>query len=87
MWTAWDYLGETGLGGWSTESYTQRKAYPWLIADTGALDILGNPTGEAALAKSVWGFSNSPMMAENCDGNLTFKVKSEHGLTSSIKYS
>ena len=62
MWTAWDYLGETGIGGWSTEKLPQEKPYPWLIADTGALDLIGNPTGEAALAKTVWGCSGEPMI-------------------------
>src|SRR5699024_6997743 len=52
MWTAWDYLGEVGLGAWA---YTPdgrgfNKPYPWLLADTGAIDILGNPTAELFLA-------------------------------------
>lgn len=52
MWTAWDYLGEAGLGAWA---YTPdgkgfNKPYPWLLADCGALDILGNPNGELYLA-------------------------------------
>ena len=56
MWTAWDYLGEAGIGAWA---YTEdgkgfSKPYPWLLADTGALDILGNPTGELFLAQAVW---------------------------------
>jgi len=65
MWTAWDYLGEVGLGAWA---YTQdgksfNKPYPWLLADTGAFDILGNPNGEAFLAKTVWGLSKKPLIA------------------------
>lgn len=56
MWTAWDYLGEAGIGAWA---YTPdgkgfNKPYPWLLADTGAMDILGNPTGELFLAQAVW---------------------------------
>lgn len=65
MWTAWDYLGEAGIGAWA---YTNdgkgfNKPYPWLLADTGAFDILGNPNGEAFLAQTVWGFSNKPIIA------------------------
>ena len=30
------------------------KPYPWLLADTGALDILGNPNGEAFWADATW---------------------------------
>jgi len=56
MWTAWDYLGEVGLGAWA---YTPdgkgfNKPYPWLLADSSAMDILGNPNGEMFLAQAVW---------------------------------
>lgn len=58
MWAAWDYLGETGIGAWA---YTPdgkgfEKPYPWLLADVGAIDILGNPNGELYLAQAAWGF-------------------------------
>ena len=51
-----DYLGETGSGGWTWEKDERgfEKPYPWLLADTGALDILGNPTGDLFWAQSVW---------------------------------
>lgn len=56
MWTGVDYLGEVGIGAWAyTEdgrSFT--KPWPWKLGDVGALDILGNPTGEAFLADAVW---------------------------------
>ena len=57
MWTAWDYLGEAGLGAWA---YTPdgkgfNKSYPWLLADSGAYDILGDPNGELFWASAVWG--------------------------------
>ena len=56
MWTGWDYLGEAGIGGFSydAEDFSFEKAYPWLLADTGAIDILGNDTAEAGLARVVW---------------------------------
>jgi hypothetical protein len=65
MWTAWDYLGENGLGAWA---YTPdgrgfEKPYPWLLADCGALDLLGNPTGEVFLAQAAWGLLNKPAIA------------------------
>ena len=64
MWTAWDYLGEAGIGAWA---YTPdgagfNKPYPWLLADTGAFDILGNPTGELFWAGAVWGRLDQPMI-------------------------
>ena len=65
MWTAWDYLGEVGLGAWA---YTKdgtgfNKPYPWLLADTGAMDILGDPNGEMFLAQAAWGLLQKPVIA------------------------
>ena len=62
MWTAWDYLGEVGLGAWA---YTKdgtgfNKPYPWLLADTGAFDIVGTPNGEMFLAQAAWGLLDKP---------------------------
>ena len=65
LWTAWDYLGEAGLGAWA---YTKdgagfQKPYPWLLADTGVFDILGDPNGEAFWAAAVWGKLSTPALA------------------------
>lgn len=57
MWTAWDYLGETGIGAWSDspDALVFSKPYPWLLADCGAFDILGDETAEVYLAQAAWG--------------------------------
>ncbi len=65
MWTAWDYLGEAGIGAWA---YTEdgcsfNKPYPWLLGDVGAIDLLGNPTGELYLAQAAWGQLAGPVIA------------------------
>ena len=62
MWTAWDYLGEAGLGAWAytPDACAFSKPYPWLLADSGAIDILGNPGAEAEYAATVWGFREKP---------------------------
>lgn len=65
MWTAWDYLGEAGIGAWA---YTPdgkgfNKPYPWLLADVGTFDILGNPNGELFWAQAVWGCLKNPAIA------------------------
>lgn len=64
MWTAWDYIGEAGIGAWSVceDAKGFNKPYPWLLADTGAFDILGNPNGEAMLAQAVWGLAEKPLI-------------------------
>ena len=54
MWTSWDYLGEVSLAGWSDDPEPMLKPYPWICADSGALDLVGNPNGEAAMAAVVW---------------------------------
>ena len=63
-WTAWDYIGEVGLGAWA---YTKdgagfNKPYPWLLADTGAFDIVGTPNGEMFLAQAAWGLLDKPVI-------------------------
>ena len=62
MWTAWDYLGEAGIGAWiyGENCPDFGKPYPWLLADTGAVDILGNETAEAGQASVVWGARKRP---------------------------
>ena len=54
MWTALDYLGEVSLAGWSEDPEPMIKPFPWICADSGALDLIGNPNGEAAMAAVVW---------------------------------
>lgn len=65
MWTAWDYLGEAGLGAWAYTSDGKgfNKPYPWLLADAGAMDILGNPNGECFWAGAVWNRLAAPAIA------------------------
>lgn len=65
MWTAWDYLGEAGIGTWgyTTDAKGFDKPYPWLLADVGAIDILGNPNGELFWAQAAWGLLKEPKIA------------------------
>lgn len=62
MWTAWDYIGEIGLGSWyySDDANFANKEFPWHLNGGGALDINGNPTGEALLAKAIFTKDNKP---------------------------
>ncbi len=64
MWTAWDYIGEAGIGAWAytPDGVGFNKPYPWLLADSGAFDILGNPTGELYWAGAVWGKLTAPAL-------------------------
>lgn len=63
MWTAVDYLGEVGIGGWSYEpqfGMKFEKPYPWIIADVGAIDLIGTVGAEAKYASTVWGLEKQP---------------------------
>ena len=62
MWTAWDYLGEVGAGAWAytDDAIGFEKPYPWILADMGVFDILGNENGEAGYASVVWGAAKKP---------------------------
>jgi beta-galactosidase len=61
MWTAWDYIGEIGLGAWyySDDADFASKNYPWKLNGGGAIDLIGNPTGEALWAKAIWSKDNN----------------------------
>lgn len=65
MWAAWDYLGESGIGAWAytPDGKAFDKPYPWLLADVGVLDLLGNPNGELFLAQAAWGLLKKPAIA------------------------
>ncbi len=79
MWTAWDYLGEAGIGAWTyhKDGCTFDKPFPWLLADTGAIDILGHPGAEAVYAKIVWGLRKEPyigVIPPNHSGEEPYKA-------------
>jgi hypothetical protein len=65
MWTAWDYIGEVGIGDWVSDEDCQGfgKPYPWKLGGTGALDILGNETAEAGMASVIFGARTTPYIA------------------------
>lgn len=63
MWTAWDYLGEAGLGAWSyTGGMPFNRPYPWLLGGAGTIDILGNPDASMGLAKTAWKIAKKPVI-------------------------
>ena len=63
MWTAWDYLGEAGLGAWSyTGGMPFNRPYPWVLAGAGVIDILGTPDASCRYAATVWGLMDKPVI-------------------------
>lgn len=64
MWTAWDYLGEAGIGAWSyTGGMPFNRPYPWVLAGAGVIDITGKPDGSCRYASTVWGLDKAPRIA------------------------
>lgn len=63
MWTAWDYLGETGVGAWSyTGGVPFNRPYPWVLGGAGVIDILGIPDASCKYAATVWGQQEKPVI-------------------------
>lgn len=65
-WTAWDYLGETGIG---KLDYNKKKGvsfytpYPDKAAYCGDINLLGDLRPAAMWRKTVWGVSHGPYIA------------------------
>lgn len=63
-WTAWDYIGEAGIG---VEEYNVRakfqKDYPVYLAYCGDMDILGNRRPMSYFREIVWGLRKEPYIA------------------------
>ena len=65
MWTAWDYMGEVGVGfveyGKSSGAYI--KPYPAVSAYTGVIDLIGHREPYSHLAAVAWGMEKKPYIA------------------------
>lgn len=64
VWTAWDYIGEVGVGRWEVSDQPRPGAagYPWLLAHCGDIDILGQKRPQSWYRDVVWGLSKAPRM-------------------------
>lgn len=65
MWTAWDYLGEAGVGlpFYGTESAPFSKAYPCLTAGCGSIDLTGYVESQGKYTSVVFGSEKKPCIA------------------------
>jgi beta-galactosidase len=65
-WTAWDYIGESGVG---KSDYTLADEmglygpYPWYLAYCGDIDIIGNRRPGSYWREIVWGLRRQPYIA------------------------
>lgn len=79
MWTGWDYIGEAGVGAFCYDSVgTPDHAYPFLLAGSGVIDILGHPRPEVWLNKAVFGLTKAPYIGvepvTHADENYTISA-------------
>lgn len=65
QWTAWDYLGEAGVGVpvYGTAQAPFAKPYPTLTAGCGSFDLIGNPEAAAWYCAILWGAYHKPYIA------------------------
>lgn len=65
MWTAWDYLGEAGVGEptYGTTQAPFSKEYPCQNAGVGAVDLTGEAEPFAYYVATLWGAYNKPYIA------------------------
>lgn len=63
-WTAWDYLGEAGVGlpVYGTKEAPFSKSYPCLTAACGSFDLNGNPEVAAYYCAALWGTAIKPFI-------------------------
>ena len=64
VWTAWDYIGEVGVGRWeiSDESRPGPADYPWLLANCSDIDLLGRKRPQSYYRDVVWGCEDGPKL-------------------------
>ena len=70
-WTAWDYLGEAGIGR-TTETPDDKGfvgAYPWRLSWAGDLDLTGRRRPVSYYREIVWGLRESPYIAVHRPGS------------------
>ncbi|MDF2513762.1 MAG: glycoside hydrolase [Herbinix sp.] len=88
-WTSWDYLGETGIGGFSygvpdpaTQFY---KPYPWKAAYCGDFNLIGQRRPVSYWREIIWGLRKAPYIAVSPPVNFGEKINlSMWGFTDAI---
>lgn len=62
VWTAWDYLGESGIGhsDFGVNSGHQHRFFPWHVANCGDFDICGRKRPQSHFRDFVWTDRTTP---------------------------
>ena len=62
IWTAYDHLGECGIGVIDYEDMQYYKSYPFRTSGTGVIGINGNFTPLAYFTQIVYGIRKAPYL-------------------------
>ena len=64
VWTAWDYLGEVGVGRWevSEESRPGNPSWPWMTAGCSDIDLIGQKRPQSYYRDTLWSDDGKPHM-------------------------
>lgn len=64
VWTAWDYLGEVGVGRWEISDAPRpgNPAWPWMTAGCADLDLIGCKRPQSYYRDMVWGNEQGPRL-------------------------
>lgn len=64
VWTAWDYLGEVGVGRWEVSDSPRPgdPMWPWMTAACSDFDLIGQKRPQSYYRDVVWGVSGGPRL-------------------------
>ena len=62
VWTAWDYLGEAGVGRWEISEAPRpgTPEWPWMTAGCSDIDLIGQKRPQSCYRDVVWGNHAGP---------------------------
>lgn len=62
VWTAWDYLGEVGVGRWEASDADRPSdpAWPWMTAACSDIDLIGHKRPQSYYRDVLWGIGEGP---------------------------
>lgn len=62
VWTAWDYLGEAGIGRWEVSEAERpgNAGWPWLAAGCADIDLIGDKRPQSYYRDAVWENDHAP---------------------------
>lgn len=85
IWTAYDHLGEAGIGAMDYDDQSYYKHYPYRTSGVGIIGINGNFTPMAYFAQIVYGVRKAPyLVAEPFDRPGEVPSKSSYKFTNGI---